>query len=246
MPSWMPLIGTPFATAVAWYAAWGAASAADPYGGQGDTDFSWLPPVVTVFGGGSYLMIAGLLLIIRAYVGMDQTASPRARTRFIAIAIVINLACIALIFGVVGFNSPKNGWPSDTASIRALWIGAFVSTLPLWGWVFAEIMWRRARTFRAEMGASGSRWVEVRPGSWSTDHQPSLVRGAAGTEQAPPSPATRLVVERRVEVLSDGQKAALAGADVPTEVGWYPDPLSARFFRYWNGQQWTGRLGTVD
>jgi hypothetical protein len=47
----------------------------------------------------------------------------------------------------------------------------------------------------------------------------------------------------RVDILSENEKRALR--QVPpesTEAGWYHDPLGRSSARYWNGQQWTGRL----
>lgn len=92
----------------------------------------------------------------------------------------------------------------------------------------------RALVEAAERAASASPAPVVPLGS--DDEGPGASGSGLRASGAPVPP-------ERVLVLSDSDKAALAQVRPPsTEPGWHPDPLGQHTSRYWNGQQWTGRV----
>jgi hypothetical protein len=63
---------------------------------------------------------------------------------------------------------------------------------------------------------------------------------------SPAAPGTTAHSQERVRILSDPEKAALAGVAPPShDAGWFDDPLRPGGQRYWNGTQWTGRTIAV-
>ena len=80
------------------------------------------------------------------------------------------------------------------------------------------------------------------PPPTSNAYYPVLPAPAA----SPAAAGTAARSQERVRILSDPEKAALAGVAPPSnDAGWFDDPLRPGGQRYWNGTQWTGRAIAV-
>lgn len=93
----------------------------------------------------------------------------------------------------------------------------------------------------------GAQWTgHMRP-TQSSRVQPAPVAALAPSADGPLNRRFAAVTQpadpERVEILSDALKTSLVGSLPETQSpGWYIDPIQAERARFWNGQEWTGRV----